>query len=129
MTIVVRVPHISYPGPLSVTTGTAGFTVGKASYDSLGQSTISVSGPTTIFDASGTGISYCVVAGDDGSGNAFTDRVLIAHGIVPTATVLESNVAAGTPAARTYSLSMTNLQLAMGAGTYAVRAAVLTLPA
>lgn len=118
----------SITGPLGIDTGATGYAIGKASYDSLGQSAISCGSATTILDASGSGISYLIVAGDDGSGNAFADRVLVSHGIAPSKAVLESNTAAGTPAARTYSFSTTNLQLALATGLYAVRAAVITLP-
>lgn len=117
-------------GPLDISSGAEGFGIGKATFDSLGQSAISVGTmATTLVSVSGKKVLYCVITGDDGSGNAFLDRVAVEEGPAATRTVLESQTIKGSPAARTYAMSTTNLQLSMASGTYSVRSAVISLPA
>ena len=57
-----------------------------------------------------------LVRGSDGAGNDFLDLVI--SGNTGSPTVISSKTTAGTPAARTYTISSFNLQLAMASGTY-----------
>jgi hypothetical protein len=57
-----------------------------------------------------------LVRGSDGAGNDFIDLVISGNSGTPT--VISSKTTAGTPAARTYTISSFNLQLAMASGTY-----------
>lgn len=57
-----------------------------------------------------------LVRGSDGAGNDFLDLVISGNSGSPT--VISSKTTAGTPAARTYTISSFNLQLAMASGTY-----------
>lgn len=57
-----------------------------------------------------------LVRGSDGAGNEFLDLVI--SGNTGSPTVISSKTTAGTPAARTYTISSFNLQLAMASGTY-----------
>ena len=57
-----------------------------------------------------------LVRGSDGAGNEFMDLVITMTAGTPT--VITSKTLTGTPAARTYTISSFNLQLAMASGTY-----------
>lgn len=60
--------------------------------------------------------ALCIVYGDDGSNNRFTDVILYIFNVTPI--VLHSNTIEGSPAARTYTNSSGTINLAMGSGTY-----------
>lgn len=60
--------------------------------------------------------SLVLVRGSDGAGNEFLDLVISGNSGTPT--VISSKTTAGSPAARTYTISSFNLQLAMASGTY-----------
>ena len=57
-----------------------------------------------------------LVRGSDGAGNDFLDLVI--SGNTGSPTVISSKTTTGSPAARTYTISSFNLQLAMASGTY-----------
>jgi hypothetical protein len=57
-----------------------------------------------------------LVRGSDGAGNEFMDLVITMTAGTPT--VITSKTLTGSPAARTYTISSFNLQLAMASGTY-----------
>jgi hypothetical protein len=57
-----------------------------------------------------------LVRGSDGAGNDFLD--LLISGNTGSPTVISSKTQSGSPAARTYTISSFNLQLAMASGTY-----------
>lgn len=57
-----------------------------------------------------------LVRGSDGAGNEFLD--LLISGNTGSPTVISSKTTAGSPTARTYTISAYNLQLAMASGTY-----------
>jgi len=57
-----------------------------------------------------------LVRGSDGAGNEFLD--LLISGNTGSPTVISSKTTAGSPTARTYTISTYNLQLAMASGTY-----------
>jgi hypothetical protein len=67
--------------------------------------------------------AMCVVFGDDGS-NGFCDIVLFLATVAPK--VVSSQTLYGSPAARTYTASTTNLQLAIASGTLTIRTAALS---
>ena len=67
--------------------------------------------------------AMCVVFGDDGT-NGFCDIVLFLATVAPK--VVSSQTLYGSPAARTYSASTTNLQLALASGTLSIRTAALS---
>jgi hypothetical protein len=67
--------------------------------------------------------AMCVVFGDDGS-NGFCDIVLFLATVAPK--VVSSQTLYGSPAARTYTASTTNLQLAVASGTLTIRTAALS---
>ena len=67
--------------------------------------------------------AMCVVFGDDGS-NGFCDIVLFLATVAPK--VVSSQTLYGSPAARTYTASTTNLQLALASGTLTIRTAALS---
>ena len=67
--------------------------------------------------------AMCVVFGDDGT-NGFCDIVLFLATVAPK--VVSSQTLYGSPAARTYSVSTTNLQLALASGTLSIRTAALS---
>jgi hypothetical protein len=69
---------------------------------------------TAPFDNNGTGIYY--VNGMDGN-NRFFD-VVIASDAENVVVVLSSTTIGGTPAARTYTMPVSTLRLAMASGTY-----------
>jgi hypothetical protein len=76
---------------------------------------VSVTTSATTIHAPGDIGAFVVVNGDDGS-NRFCDLVMASPNTAPT--VVQSYTSLGTPAARTYTRSGTNLQLAMASGTY-----------
>jgi len=79
----------------------------------------SVAGATTIATHDTGELLYVYVYGKDTAGTArFFDVVVTKNGATPTA--LSSTTVQGAPAARTYTMSTNDLQLAMAAGTYAV---------
>jgi hypothetical protein len=61
--------------------------------------------------------SFIIVTGNDGSSNEFMDLLVSNNSGTPT--VITSKTTSGSPAARTYTLSSFNLNLAMASGTYA----------
>jgi len=61
-------------------------------------------------------VSFVLVRGSDGSGNEFFDNLMTANSGTPT--VVHSVTTSGTPAARTYTISSFQLNLAMASGTY-----------
>jgi hypothetical protein len=67
--------------------------------------------------------AMCVVAGDDGS-SGFCDIVLFLAANTPK--VVSSQTMYGTPPARTYTASSSNLQLALASGTQNIRTAALS---
>lgn len=75
--------------------------------------------PSAIFTGP-TYCNFCLVTGNDGAGNYFSDVVLMSTGST-TVNVISSLIAAGAPAARTYSATSANLRLAMASGTYTVK--------
>lgn len=86
----------------------------------VGTST-SVTGATTIYTISGpTPMAFVMVTGDSGTAG-FADMVaFISSG---AAIVIGGGTTYGAPAVRTYTVSGGDLQLAMAAGTYTVKAA------
>lgn len=72
--------------------------------------------------------AYCVIVGrDTPAGTAeFIDVVAIAPGGSPV--TITSTTLQGSPAARTYTLSVFELQLAMASGTYNIGTHITTLP-
>lgn len=60
--------------------------------------------------------SLVLVRGSDGAGNEFMDLLITMNSGTPT--VITSKTLSGSPAARTYTISSFNLQLAMASGTY-----------
>lgn len=60
--------------------------------------------------------SLVLVRGSDGGGNDFMDLLITQNSGTPT--VITSKTLSGSPAARTYTISSFNLQLAMASGTY-----------
>jgi hypothetical protein len=86
----------------------------------------SVTGATTIFGAAGVFNGVCLVVSGHNGGADFLDLVVgVAGSATPPAAVFSHN--AGAAAARTYSWSGNNLQLAMAAGTYTVKATPIEL--
>ena len=79
--------------------------------------TASVSTSATTIYAMGDYGYLLLITGDNG-GNGFTDLVISGYG--SSVTVISSTTAYGSPAARTYSNSSGNLQLAMASSTYSV---------
>lgn len=71
---------------------------------------------TTIYSMGDYGYLF-LITGDNG-GAGFTDLVISGYG--SSVTVISSTTAYGSPAARTYSNSSGNLQLAMASSTYSV---------
>ena len=67
--------------------------------------------------------AMCVVFGDNGA-DGFCDIVLFLATVAPK--VVSSQTLYGSPAARTYSVSTTNLQLALASGTLSIRTAALS---
>jgi hypothetical protein len=61
-------------------------------------------------------VSFVLVRGSDGAGNEFFDNLMTANSGTPT--VVHSVTTSGSPAARTYTLSAFQLNLAMASGTY-----------
>ena len=87
---------------------------------SVGVSTVA----TTIYTIKQSSTAaMCVVFGDDGS-NGFCDIVLFLATVAPK--VVSSQTLYGSPAARTYTASTTNLQLAIASGTLTIRTAALS---
>ena len=86
-------------------------------------STASVStSATTILTLAGGRMCNIVIAGDNGSGY-FIDTLVSLPGAAIT--VLHATTLTGSPAARTYSWSSSNFQLAMASGTYTIRVSAL----
>ena len=78
--------------------------------------------PVAISTLSSNRGGFALVWGQDGSGNRFFDVVAFAGDSSSTkATAIASMSPAGTPVARTYSVSTQQLTLAMASGTYIVR--------
>lgn len=89
-----------------------------------GNAAVSVSTATTIYAVKqSTTATMCVIYGDNGS-SGFMDMVFFLAGKAPV--TVSSQAIYGTPPTRTYTASTTNLQLAMGSGTYNVRTAAFT---
>jgi hypothetical protein len=61
-------------------------------------------------------VSFVLVRGSDGAGNEFFDNLMTTNSGTPT--VVHSVTTSGSPAARTYTLSSFQLNLAMASGTY-----------
>ena len=86
-------------------------------------STASVStSATTILSLAGGRACKIVVSGNNGSGY-FVDTIVSLPGAAFT--VLDATTLAGSPAARTYTWSSANVQLAMASGTYTIRVSAL----
>jgi len=81
--------------------------------------------PAAIFTTP-TFCSFCLVNGQDGTGNVFSDVVLMSQGNA-TVNVISSMNANGTPASRSYSATSANLRLAVSSGTYTVKTVVISL--
>jgi len=87
---------------------------GTAVTTQCAQTTTAITTAKTI--ASLENASLILVRGSDGAGNDFLD--LLISGNTGSPTVISSKTATGSPAARTYTISSFNLQLAMASGTY-----------
>jgi hypothetical protein len=116
-------------------TGAVGATtlsVGTRSYQS-GTDRISVTGATTIWTIATSGSSVgqsgvlLLVNGYDTgtTTKSFVDLVLFVQGVTP---VVVSSTSTGSPAARTYTASGANAQLAMASGTYNVASSIFEIP-
>lgn len=86
-------------------------------------STASVStSAATILTLAGGRACKLVVSGNNGSGYFIETLVSLPGAAI---TVLDTTTLAGSPAARTYSWSSSNFQLAMASGTYTIRVSAL----
>lgn len=81
---------------------------------------------TTIGVLGGSGDVILVSGRETTSGARFLDQVLGSNQVNPSA--IQSFTTQGAPAARTYTRSSSNLQLAMASGTYNVTVRVLRMP-
>jgi len=117
-------------------------TIGNISVSNITTSNLSVSGqyngaiqtvrlaavttaPSAIF-TSPTYCNFCLVTGNDGLGNYFSDVVLMSQGTT-TVNVISSLAANGTPSARTYSATSANLRCSVTSGTYTVKTVAISL--
>lgn len=87
---------------------------GTAATTQCAQTTTAITTAKTIASLENAGL--ILVCGSDGAGNDFLD--LLISGNTGSPTVISSKTTAGSPAARTYTISSFNLQLAMASGTY-----------
>jgi hypothetical protein len=97
-------------------------TVG-AGIDGSGNVSVSTSATTIYAMKQVNTPAMCVVSGDDGS-SGFCDIVLFLSANAPK--VVSSQTMYGTPPARTYTASSSNLQLALASGTQNIRTAALS---
>tara|TARA_R110000868_G_scaffold321826_1_gene582874 strand:+ start:261 stop:1364 length:1104 start_codon:yes stop_codon:yes gene_type:complete len=99
-------------------------TVGSAKIISgVGNSVSVASTATTIFTVAG-GVPLVVVSGSASGGLVFLD--LVAYTPAGGFVVISSSTVNGSPAARTYSVSGSNLQVSLASGTYFVGAVAIT---
>jgi hypothetical protein len=94
------------------------------------QQTSGVTTATTIFTSVIQGMSSAAAAqliiyGNDNSANGFMDVVVTKGSVTPV--VVSSTTVEGSPAARTYTMSGSALQLAMASGTYSVNVKCTTM--
>lgn len=93
--------------------------VGGTTYVSAGTNTSITTAKTICFTNNAAGL--VLVYGTDGGGNTFVDLILSTDASV-TPTTISSKTIAGSPAARTYSVSGGATKVAFASGTYSAKA-------
>lgn len=117
--------------PMQIQAGTSDSTLYKNIYFMAGgggstvgvecnsQTTISITTAKTIYTLD-AGPAMLWIIGSDGAGNQFVDQILAPNSATAPTPVF-SGTGKGSPAARTYTMSSVDVQLAMASGTYTTR--------